>query len=146
MVGFGLDCTEMGRQVAPLMISLTDDIDHRLRMVLTQSFPSEGDPKDFWEVSFEGYVLFMERDESYTVPDDYEVKRGGWLAIYERSFLMDHLASYTFATDRFPGPLVHYCVCGEDHIVDVITPTAPKVRLLSQEEVDGLDWEPYEGD
>ena len=79
MVGFGLDNVEMGRKIAPLVVSLTDDIDHNLRVVVTQSFPREGDPDDYWEVSFAGYVLFMERDESYTVPDDYEVRRGRWL-------------------------------------------------------------------
>ena len=114
MVGFGLDNVDMGRKIAPLVVSLTDDIDHNLRVVVTQSFPREGDPDDYWEVSFAGYVLFMERDESYTVPDDYEVRHGRWLEVFERSRLMDHLSSYTFADDLFPGPLTHYCVCGED--------------------------------
>ena len=146
MVGFGLDNVEMGRQIAPLVVSLTDDIDHNLRVVVTQSFPREGDPDDYWEVSFAGYVLFMERDESYTVPDDYEVRCGRWLEVFERSRLMDHLSSYTFADDLFPGPLTHYRVCGEDHIVDVVTTTMPQVRLLTADEVAVLDWEPDEGE
>ncbi len=142
MVGFGLDNVEMGRQIAPLVVSLTDDIDHNLRVVVTQSFPREGDPDDYWEVSFAGYVLFMERDESYTVPDGYEVRHGRWLEVFERSRLMDHLPSYTFADDLFPGPLTHYCVCGEDHVVDVVTTATPQVRLLTADEVAALDWEP----
>lgn len=145
MVGFGLDNVEMGRQIAPCVVLLADDIDHNLRVVVTQSFPREGDPDDYWEVSFAGYVLFMERDESYTVPDDYEVRCGRWLEVFERSRLMDHLSSYTFADDLFPGPLTHYRVCGEDHIVDVVTTTMPQVRLLTADEVATLDWEP-EGD
>ena len=145
MVGFGLDNVEMGRQIAPLVVSPTDDIDHNLRVVVTQSFPREGDPDDYWEVSFAGYVLFMERDESYTVPDDYEVRRGRWLEVFERSRLMDHLSSYTFADDLFPGPLTHYRVCGEDHVVDVVTTATPQVRLLTADEVAALNWGP-EGD
>ena len=146
MVGFGLDNVEMGRQIAPCVVLLADDIDHNLRVVVTQSFPREGDPDDYWEVSFAGYVLFMERDESYTVPDDYEVRCGRWLEVFERSRLMDHLSSYTFADDLFPGPLTHYRVCGEDHIVDVVTTTMPQVRLLTADEVAVLDWEPDEGE
>ena len=142
MVGFGLDNDEMGRQIAPLVVSLTDDIDHYLRVVVTQSFPREGDPDDYWEVSFAGYVLFMERDESDTVPDEYEARRGRWLEVIERSHLMDHLSSYTFADNLFPGPLTHYCVCGEDHIVDVVTTAMPQVRLLTADEVASLGWEP----
>ena len=144
MVGFGLDNVEIGRQIAPLVVSLTDDIDHNLRVVVTQSFPREGDPDDYWEVTFAGYVLFMERDESYTVPDDYEVRCGRWLEVFERSRLMDHLSSYTFADDLFPGPLTHYRVCGEDHVVDVVTTATPQVRLLTADEVAELDWGPDE--
>ncbi|MBQ3282749.1 MAG: hypothetical protein IJH42_02730, partial [Atopobiaceae bacterium] len=115
------------------------DIDHNLKVVVTQSFPREGDPDDYWEVSFAGYVLFMERDESYTVPDDYEVRRGRWLEVFERSHLMDHLSSYTFADDLLPGPLTYYCVCNEDHVVDVVTTATPQVRLLTADEVAALD-------
>lgn len=140
MIGFGMDNVEMGRRIAPCVVSLTDDIDHNLRVVVTQSFPREGDPDDYWEVVFDGYVLFMERDESYTVPDDYEIRRGRWLEVFERSRLMDHLSSYTFADNLFPGPLTHYCVCGEDHVVDVVTTAEPRVRLLSENEVGALDW------
>ena len=145
MVGFGLDNVDMGRKIAPLVVALTDDIDHNLRVVVTQSFPREGDPDDYWEVSFSGYVLFMERDESYTVPDDYEARRGRWLEVFERSRLMGHLSSYTFADDLFPGPLTHYRVCGEDHVVDVVTTATPQVRLLTADEVAALNWGP-EGD
>ena len=142
MVGFGLNNVEMGRQIAPLVVSLADDIEHNLRVVVTQSFPREDDPDDYWEVSFAGYVLFMERDESYTVPDDCEVSRGRWLEVLERSRLMDHLSSYTFADNLFPGPLTHYRVCGEDHVVDVVTAAAPQVRRLSADEVAAIDWGP----
>lgn len=141
MVGFGLENVEMGRQIAPCVVSLTDDIDHSLRVVVTQSFPGEGDPDDYWEVSFSGYVLFMERDESYTISDDYEVGRGRWLEVFERSRLTDHLSSYTFADNLFPGPLTHYRICGEDHVVDVVTAATPQVRLLTADEVAALDWE-----
>lgn len=62
--------------------------------------------------------------------------------MFERSRLMDHLSSYTFADDLFPGPLTHYCVCGEDHVVDVVTTATPQVRLLTADEVAALNWGP----
>ena len=91
--------------------------------------------EDIWEIAIDGYVLLMGRDESYTVYDEYEVGRGRWLVEYERSRLLDDLAHYTFATDRYPGPLHHYGICCEDHLIDIVTDSAATVRKLSQHEI-----------
>ena len=94
-----------------------------------------GSTEDVWEIGIDGYVLFMERDESYTTWDDYEIRKGWWLIEFERSRLLDDLAHYTFADDRYPGPLKHYGIYCEDHIIDVVTDAVPVVRKLSAEEI-----------
>ena len=94
-----------------------------------------GSTEDVWEIDIDGYVLLMERDESYTTWDDYEIRKGWWLIEFERSRLLDDLAHYTFADNRYPGPLKHYGIYCEDHLVDVVTNVTPVVRKLTPEEI-----------
>lgn len=97
-----------------------------------------GSTEDVWEIRFDGYALFMERDESYTAYDDYEVREGRWLVEFSRSRLLDDLRHYTFADDSYPGPLSHFGVYCEDHLIDVITDAAPAVRKLNPTEIRAL--------
>lgn len=94
-----------------------------------------GSTDDVWEIDIDGYVLFMERDESYTTWDDYEIEKGRILVEFERSRLLDDLAHFTFADDHYPGPLKHYGIYCEDHLVDVVTDATPVVRKLTAEEI-----------
>lgn len=93
--------------------------------------------EDAWEIDIDGYVLFMERTESYTTWDDYEIRRGWYLIEFERSRLLDDLAHYTFANNDYPGPLKHYGIYCEGHVLDVVTDSVPVVRKLSSEEIQG---------
>ena len=88
-----------------------------------------------WEIDVDGYVLLMERNESYTTWDDYAIERGMWLMVFERSCLLDDLSHYTFANDRYPGKLAHYGVYCEDHLIDIVTDAIPIVRKLTAEEI-----------
>ena len=40
------------------------------------------------------------------------------------------------ADDRYPGPLTHYGVYCEDHLLDVITNAEPTVRRMSAGEIE----------
>lgn len=91
--------------------------------------------EDVWQIDIDGYVLFMERDESYTGWDDYEIRKGNYLIEFERSRLLDDLSHYTFADYHYPGPLTHYGIYCEDHIIDVVTNVVPAVHKLSAEEI-----------
>lgn len=170
MVGFGCDNKELGKQIAPFMFAMTDNLDHELRIVVGASVIGEptgsvnleewpqsargniegserlqdmisrmsdvwGSTDNVWEIGIDGYVLFMERNESYTTGDDYELRHGRILIEFERSRLLDDLAHFTFADDRYPGPLKHYGIYCEDHLVDVVTDATPVVRKLTSEEI-----------
>lgn len=170
MVGFGCDNKELGEKIAPFMHAMTDNLDHKLRIVVGASVIGEpagsvnleewpqsvreniegseklqdtisrmsdvwGSTDDVWEIDIDGYVLFMERSESYTTWDDYEIRHGRILIEFERSRLLDDLAHFTFADDRYSGPLKHYGIYCEDHLVDVVTNAMPVVRKLTSEEI-----------
>lgn len=173
MVGFGCDNIELGKQIAPFMMGMTDNLDHELRIIVGASVVGEpvgkvvleewpesmqknilrseklqemissmsgvwGSTDDMWEISVDGYVLLMERNESYTTWDDYQIVRGQWLMVFERSKLLDDLSHYTFADDSYPGKLTHYGVYCEDHLIDIVTDAMPIVRKLSAEEIQAL--------
>ena len=179
MVGFGQGNKELGEQIAPFMLEMTDNLDHELRVTIASSVVGEpagrvdldewpgsirenierserlqemvaqmrdvtASTEDIWEIAIDGYVLLMERDESYTVYDEYEISRGRWLMVFERSRLMDDLAHHTFATDRYPGPLTHYGIYCEDHLIDVVTTSTPSIRKLSQQEISERGLSDYE--
>ena len=170
MVGFGCDNAELGKQIPPFMLGMTDDLDHKLRIAVGASVVGEpagkveleewpesiqenvkrseklqemissmrdvwGSTEDVWEIDVDGYVLLMERNESYTTLDDYAIERGMWLMVFERSCLLDDLSHYTFANDRYPGKLAHYGVYCEDHLIDIVTDAIPIVRKLTAEEI-----------
>lgn len=55
---------------------------------------------------------------------------GGYLVLYERSRLLDHLCDITDCLELddgtyYPGKWKHYSICSENHIVDVISAYEP---------------------
>ena len=107
-----------------------------LQDMLLSSYPVFASEEDIYEIAFDGYVLFMERDESYTVGDDYEECEGRYLVRLTKSRLMDDLDHYSpFVGTDWPGLLTHYGVYCEDHLVDVVTSVEPRIRKLGAEEI-----------
>lgn len=109
-----------------------------IKNILMRSVEIVHDMKRIWEIHFDSYALFMERDESYTTYDYDEVRKGKTLIIFEKSKFLDDISRYGFADAMFPNALVHYGVYCEDHIIDVITNERPSVRRLSLEEIAAL--------
>lgn len=107
-----------------------------LREMIYSSRPVYAAEGVVYEVRFDDYVLFMQRDESYTTWDDYETREGTHLVRFTRSRLLDSLESFTFADDRYPGPLTHYGVYCEDHLLDVVTDAEPTVRRMTADEIE----------
>jgi len=110
------------------------------REIIYSSKPVYTEEGVVYEVRFDGYVLFMQRDESYTTWDDYETREGTYLVRFTRSRLLDSLGSFTFANDRYPGPLTHYGIYCEDHLLDVITDAEPTVRRMTPDEIEAWDF------
>ena len=78
------------------------------------------------------------RNESYTVWDDYEIRRGRALILFERSRLLDYLGTVLTCGKRnsgdwYPGEYRHYGIYTEDQIIDVIAHTEPQIRRIVPE-------------
>ncbi|MBQ4042856.1 MAG: hypothetical protein IJD06_02580 [Clostridia bacterium] len=106
-----------------------------LREMLEKSCPVYADASRCWEIVFPQYLMVQVRNESYTVWDDYEIRRGRALILFERSRLLDSLQTVTICRkmndgEWYPGEWKHYGIYTEDQIIDVIAHTEPQIRRI----------------
>jgi hypothetical protein len=84
-----------------------------------------------FEVTWDTYVRYQITNESF---GRAEAGRPiGNAAFYERSSLLDYILKSTIATDEYPGKLLHFQIVCADHIVDVISTSAPECRRTGPE-------------
>lgn len=85
-----------------------------------------------FEIVWEHYVAYCVLNEAFAFsPSSEDVYTGKRVRIYSESRFRQYVSRATFATDEYPGPMQHYEVCCEDHLVNVIStihPHANKVR------------------
>ena len=153
--GENLEINEKSR-LAPFLLSLSDDQDLTLRVVI--AFPKDGeagtDPRSLnekvkelldkyvpvgadmdqvYEIVFENYILYQMRNESYTSWDEYEVRKGRYLIVFERSRLLDYYEDAIFDFDSEETRKTqrkHYGIYTENHILDIISNEPPKIRRI----------------
>ena len=133
--GENLEINEKSR-LAPFLLSLSDDQDLTLRVVI--AFPKDGeagsDPgSQVYEIVFENYILYQMRNESYTSWDEYEVRKGRYLIVFERSRLLDYYEDAIFDFDSEETRKTqrkHYGIYTENHILDIISDEPPKIRRI----------------
>ena len=153
--GEKLEINEKSR-LAPFLLSLSDGQDLTLRVVI--AFPKDGeagtDPRSLnekvkelldkyvpvgadmdqvYERVFENYILYQMRNESYTSWDEYEVRKGRYLIVFERSRLLDYYEDAIFDFDSEETRKTqrkHYGIYTENHILDIISNEPPKIRRI----------------
>ena len=153
--GENLEINEKSR-LAPFLLSLSDDQDLTLRVVI--AFPKDGeagtDPESLnekvkvlldkcvpvgadmdqvYEIVFENYILYQMRNESYTSWDEYEVRKGRYLIVFERSRLLDYYEDAIFDFDSEETRKTqrkHYGIYTENHILDIISNEPPKISRI----------------
>src|SRR5215813_7315257 len=83
-----------------------------------------------YEIIFDQYIAYSVRNESYTQLDEEEEREGRLACIYTKSKFLDYVRASTFACDDFPGPFKHYGFNCENHIVDIVSVSPPKIVEL----------------
>lgn len=153
MIAFGRD----SERHAPFLISLSEELDNKLKIVIALSctgkkgsadvdIPALGeilkecrsiypDENQTYEILFEGYILYLNRNESYTSWDDSEIRKGKYLIYFEKSRLLDMLPMLTdcqILSDgtHYPGNWKHYGIYCQNHIIDVISCHEPIIKKL----------------
>ncbi len=132
MIGFGENNEELGR-VSPGLVSceeqiISDDNDLRSNSLIIRLITETGIKL---KIQFDNYLMHMTRDESYTMGDEYEIRKGMWLIKFEKSRFLDLNDSDTVITTNnlfdTPGQRSHYGIYTWDYLIDVITYNAPMI-------------------
>jgi hypothetical protein len=82
-----------------------------------------------YRVIWFNYVAFCIRNESYAVAESEPQGRG--LGTERASSFRDYLSKATWATDDFPGRLVHWFLNTEQHCFDVVAVDPPEIVELA---------------
>jgi hypothetical protein len=86
-------------------------------------------------IVLENVLAYQVTNESYTSGDNYEIRTPGKLCKYERSRYLDFVRSSTLIESFSTGNYTHFGLHLEDDIVDVVTQSEPKIKLLPTDNV-----------
>lgn len=144
----------------PFVLDINDDMDNRL--IITVSLPVRGDKGEnvietgnekikeiienacpiypsqdmIYEIIFDDYIAYQVRNESFCSKDDYEIMKGKYFVVFERSRYLDQIQTITNCSQfedgsYYPGKWVHYGVYANNHIIDVISHHEPLIKKRS---------------
>lgn len=105
----------------------------RLDNLLEKTVPICEDHNNLYEIVFENYVFHMTRNESYTCWDDYEIRQGDYFILFEQSRLLDylpHIVEMGIVSAYHPDGCKHYGIYCQNHIIDIISTTEPKIKKI----------------
>lgn len=93
-------------------------------------------PHYWYEIVFPNYITYQIRNESYCTYDPDEIRHGRYLLTFERSVMLSHmeqtidipLLRHAHGIDHW----THYGIYTSDHIIDVISPDAPRITVLGE--------------
>lgn len=161
MLEFGTENKEITENVkgAPFVLSIEDNGDNCLKIVIAlpkkgkqgegaeellvkdneklnelimNSYPVYEDMDNVFEIVFERYIIYQCRNESYTVYDDREIRKGKYLIIFEKSQLLNYYKDVIFDFDgeKNEKNRKHYGIYTENHIIDVISNKPPIISKI----------------
>ena len=143
---------EIGSQSYLYLTGITEPRDNSLRLVveaahasgppelIDPSMPGLGESRAIvaddstaaWEILFESYVGYAVLNESFASPaqEDEAWSGANLFRRYTKSRFFDYLRAASFASDEYPGPLVHFEILCLNHIVEIVTSEEPKISRL----------------
>jgi hypothetical protein len=98
---------------------------------LGEGYPVEIDETcSTFELTWDSYVRYQVTNESFGISelsgDEQQLREK--VRRYEKSSLLEHAMSSTTASDEYPGKLLHFQILCADHLIDVISTSAPNCR------------------
>lgn len=87
-----------------------------------------------FELTWRNYVAYVVRNESYCQQEPGEPSPSGRIGTHRHdSAFLTYVATTTFATDEYPGPLTQWFINADWHCIDVVSDTGPEIRELTPE-------------
>lgn len=161
MLEFGTENKEITENVkgAPFVLSIEDNGDNCLKIVIAlpkkgrqgegaeellvkdnkklndlimNSYPVYEDMDNVFEITFERYIIYQCRNESYTAYDNSEIRKGNYLIIFEKSKLLNYYKDviFDYDFDKEKQNRKHYGIYTENHIIDVISNDPPVISKI----------------
>lgn len=92
-----------------------------------------------FELTWWNYVAYVVRNESYWQQEPGEPSPSGRIGMRRHdSAFLTYVATTTYATHEYPGPLAQWFINTDWHCVDVISDTGPQIRELTPDELKEL--------
>jgi hypothetical protein len=138
------------------VIEIGEPSQNELRVVLAEAELGEVEPLTFhdvdmgegrsmiitdrsrhFELTWDGYVAYAVRNESYWKAEVGEPAFKSHLTSRVNSAFLQYVSATTFADDDYPGPLQHWALTSHTHCIDVVSVQPPRVvRMATKQDID----------
>ena len=95
--------------------------------ILKKAYPVLIDYNEIYEITFESYIMYQTRNESFAYPDENSKVLGEYFTIIKNSSYLKMVKSITFYNDMFDDKYMHYGIFSWNHVVDIISAEEPKI-------------------
>jgi|HubBroStandDraft_4_1064222.scaffolds.fasta_scaffold289344_1 hypothetical protein len=83
-----------------------------------------------FEIVWDNYVAYSVTNESYTTRNESEEYSGRLARLYRKSHFLDYIALATLACQEYPGPLHHFQLVCECHMIDAVSTRSPRIEQM----------------
>lgn len=85
------------------------------------------------DIRFENYIMYQVRNESFS-RIDRQARQGRYMATYDQSFLLNHLAEMTDVQQGsdgsfYPAPWKHYSIFTQNQVIDIVSHCEPVLTV-----------------
>ena len=95
--------------------------------ILKKAYPVLIDYNEIYEITFESYIMYQTRNESFAYPDENSKVLGEYFTIIKNSSYLKMVKNITFYNDIFDDKYIHYGIFSWNHVVDIISAEKPKI-------------------
>ena len=98
--------------------------------ILKEAYPVLIDYNEIYEITFESYIMYQTRNESFAYLDENSKVLGEYFTIIKNSSYLKMVKNITFYNDIFDDKYIHYGIFSWNHVVDIISAEKPKIVKL----------------
>ena len=98
--------------------------------ILKKAYPVLIDYNEIYEITFESYIMYQTRNESFAYLYENSKVLGEYFTIIKNSSYLKMVKSITFYNDIFDDKYMHYGIFSWNHVIDIISAEEPKIAKL----------------
>ena len=102
--------------------------------ILKKAYPVLIDYNEIYEITFESYIMYQTRNESFAYLDENSKVLGEYFTIIKNSSYLKMVKSITFYNDIFDDKYMHYGIFSWNHVIDIIFCIIISIENFKEEE------------